>query len=89
MVKDISPADVYEEPRYLTNVGGTLFFTADNGVNGVELWESDGTTDGTVLVKDRKTLKVRLSEPASREAMEEAAQKLRKAGLKTALIKVE
>jgi len=30
----------------------TLFFTADNGVNGLELWKSDGTAAGTVLVRD-------------------------------------
>src|SRR5262249_39190012 len=30
----------------------TLFFIASDGVNGTELWESDGTATGTVLVKD-------------------------------------
>ena len=39
-------------PRLLTNVNGTLFFTAFDGVNGSELWKSDGTEAGTVLVKD-------------------------------------
>jgi ELWxxDGT repeat protein len=33
-------------------VNGTLFFTARDGVHGSELWKSDGTADGTVLVKD-------------------------------------
>jgi len=33
--------------------GGSFFFTAEtNGVNDDELWKSDGTTAGTVLVKD-------------------------------------
>jgi ELWxxDGT repeat protein len=39
-------------PNNLTNVNGTLFFTANDGVNARELWKSDGTAAGTVLVKD-------------------------------------
>jgi ELWxxDGT repeat protein len=39
-------------PTGLLNVSGTLFFGADDGKNGSELWKSDGTAAGTVLVKD-------------------------------------
>ena len=39
-------------PGWLTNVNGTLFFLANDGVNGTELWKSDGTEAGTDFVKD-------------------------------------
>ncbi len=34
------------------NVNRTLFFAASDGTHGVELWTSDGTVAGTVLVRD-------------------------------------
>jgi ELWxxDGT repeat protein len=36
----------------MVNVNGTLFFTANDRVSGAELWKSNGTASGTVLVKD-------------------------------------
>src|SRR5262249_46566238 len=39
----------------LTNVNGTIFFEAYDGVHGSELWKSNGTAAGTVLVKDIKS----------------------------------
>ena len=51
-VKDILPGAGGSYPSNLTDVNGTLFFTATDGSNGYELWKSDGTEAGTVLVKD-------------------------------------
>lgn len=39
-------------PHSLTMVNGRVFFTINDGVHGRELWSSDGTAAGTVLVKD-------------------------------------
>lgn len=39
-------------PYGLHPVGSTLFFAADNGITGFELWKSDGTSDGTVIVRN-------------------------------------
>jgi ELWxxDGT repeat protein len=49
MVADINPTGD-AAPTDLVNVGGTLYFTADDGVNGRQLWKSNGTVAGTTLV---------------------------------------
>lgn len=40
------------DPAEFTKVGATVFFAATDGTNGRELWKTDGTTAGTVLVKN-------------------------------------
>ena len=60
LVKDIFPTSD-STPLWLTNVNGTLFFSAkDRSFNvfqdgDVELWRSDGTEEGTQRVKDVNT----------------------------------
>lgn len=52
LVKDIYPGAGSSFPTVLTAAGQTLFFAADDGIHGPEVWKSDGTKRGTVLVKD-------------------------------------
>jgi ELWxxDGT repeat protein len=51
-VKDIWPGSGDSYPSFLTNVNGTLYFRANDGIAGDELWTSDGTEAGTVMVAD-------------------------------------
>jgi ELWxxDGT repeat protein len=51
-VKDINPTTASSTPTTFFNYNGSLLFRATDGVKGIELWKSDGTEAGTVLVKD-------------------------------------
>jgi ELWxxDGT repeat protein len=51
LVKNINP-NGSSNPQELTEAGGKLFFTANDGVHDRELWVSDGTSAGTHMVKD-------------------------------------
>lgn len=54
MVKNINPgaANMTDFDPLFTNINGTLYFVANDGVHGYELWKSRGTPASTVLVKD-------------------------------------
>jgi ELWxxDGT repeat protein len=39
-------------PNNLLSIGDTLYFTADDGYHGREVWKSNGTVSGTVMLKD-------------------------------------
>ena len=52
LVSDINPGASGSNPVRLTNVGGNIFFTANDGRTGEELWFSDGTGLGTYRVRD-------------------------------------
>lgn len=40
------------EPKYFTQVGSTIYFAAMDGTYGRELWKTNGTEAGTVMVKN-------------------------------------
>lgn len=52
LVKDIRNGAAASAPANLTGYGGKLYFSANDGINGVELWESDGSESGTKIVQD-------------------------------------
>lgn len=43
LFKDILPGSVGSDPCALTNVNRVLYFVADDGVHGAELWRFDTT----------------------------------------------
>lgn len=51
LVKNINQAGS-STPSYLTNFKDKLYFSADDGVKGRELWVSDGNPNGTFLIND-------------------------------------
>ncbi len=58
MLKDINPGNGHAFPATQPQTGiynGRLYFGADDGSNGTELWVTDGTEAGTVLLKDIHT----------------------------------
>ncbi len=58
LLKDIAPGQIIffppfsSNPRFLTTIGSTVYFSADDKLTGTELWKTNGTPGGTVLVKD-------------------------------------
>ena len=52
LVSDIRPGGTGSFPETLTNVNGTLYFTANDGTTGRELWRINPATGLPELVKD-------------------------------------
>jgi ELWxxDGT repeat protein len=52
LVDDIAPGPLSSDPRDLTAMNGELFFSARDPRHGRQLWKSDGTAAGTVMLTD-------------------------------------
>ncbi|XZF16186.1 ELWxxDGT repeat protein [Chitinophagaceae bacterium MMS25-I14] len=55
LFKDINPASTgnsYSYAQYFTTYNGKMYFSATNGIDGQELWVSDGTSAGTYMFKN-------------------------------------
>jgi ELWxxDGT repeat protein len=54
-LKDINTGISDSLPEDFAEFDGKVYFSADDGVNGSELWVSDGTASGTIMLKDINT----------------------------------
>jgi uncharacterized repeat protein (TIGR01451 family) len=52
IVGDLRQGPMGSDPQDLVNIEGVLYFTADNGTDGRELWKSDPRTGETKMVMD-------------------------------------
>ncbi|MEZ6097863.1 MAG: FG-GAP-like repeat-containing protein [Pirellulaceae bacterium] len=52
LLMDINPGPASSYPRDFVKIGDYLFFTAEQLNTGRELWRTDGTPDGTILLAD-------------------------------------
>lgn len=54
LVKDIRTGTSSSLPAEIFVSDGSIYFKANDGINGTEIWKSDGTELGTALLKDIK-----------------------------------
>jgi ELWxxDGT repeat protein len=57
LVSDINPGpgnstSQFDQANVITSFLGSIYFGGEDGTPGAELWKTDGTSGGTVLVKD-------------------------------------
>jgi ELWxxDGT repeat protein len=52
LIRDINVGSAWSFPQLFFSFNNQLFFSADDGIFGRELWSSDGTLFGTTIVSD-------------------------------------
>jgi ELWxxDGT repeat protein len=52
LVMDINAVPVFSDPAHLIRFGNAMMFRADDGIHGNEWFRTDGTADGTSLLRD-------------------------------------
>jgi ELWxxDGT repeat protein len=52
LLKDINPGDGSSSPEMFVEFNGAVFFRANDGTHGSEVWRTDGTPEGTRLLSD-------------------------------------
>ncbi|MDB5323495.1 MAG: Flagellar hook-length control protein FliK [Phycisphaerales bacterium] len=52
LVSDLNTTPGSSDPHDVVQANGLTFFVADDGAHGLEVWRTDGTTIGTLLVRD-------------------------------------
>jgi ELWxxDGT repeat protein len=55
LLKDLNLQPASSNPNGFITIGAVTYFSADDRVHGRELWRTDGTKDGTFLLKDTDT----------------------------------
>lgn len=52
LIRDINAGDNNSDPGRFSIINDVVYFFANDGVNGIELWHTDGTESGTSMVKN-------------------------------------
>ncbi len=52
LIKDLNPGEPNSDPGWFVEINDVVYFPANDGTNGIELWRTDATEAGTSMVKN-------------------------------------